>query len=104
MRLQDRVVHNNNLAGAVMTNYAQSRGGNNSPVMRRKKICWDFNSGTSTYGFGCRFDHRCGICGKLGHGAFNCRKLKQNKKSNNPRNDQEGYYRDNNKNDKMYYH
>ena len=33
MRLQDRVVRNNNLAGAVMTNYAQSGGGNNSPAM-----------------------------------------------------------------------
>ena len=27
-----------------------------------------------TYGSRCKFEHKCGICGKYGHGAHNCRR------------------------------
>ena len=47
---------------------AQSPGG-------FKKICYPYNAGECTFGLQCRFDHCCGVCGKRGHGAFNCRKL-----------------------------
>ena len=42
---------------------------------KRKKVCFDFNAGYCSYGFGCKFEHRCGICGKFGHGAHNCRRM-----------------------------
>ena len=42
---------------------------------RRKDICFRFNSGKCTYGDRCKFDHRCGICGKHGHGAHRCRRI-----------------------------
>ena len=38
------------------------------------KNCWKYNRGKCTYGFNYKFDHKCGICGKLGHGAINCSK------------------------------
>ena len=57
---------------------------------RKKKICWDYNSGNYTYGFGCKSDHRCGVCGKLGHGAHICRKVKQFSQGNGRQNDYHG--------------
>ena len=41
---------------------------------KNKDICWCFNRGKCTYGFCCKFEHRCAICNKYGHGAYNCRK------------------------------
>ena len=52
-----------------------SYGGINSYNNRRRDICFRFNSGKCTYGSKCKFDHRCGICGKFGHGAFQCRRV-----------------------------
>ena len=49
----------------------QSSGG-------RKKICFKFNQGICQFGFNCKFEHKCGICGKYGHGTYNCRKLQSN--------------------------
>ena len=56
----------------------------NSPANPRsgKKVCWRYNRGKCTYGFGCKFDHKCGVCGKHGHGAHICRKAKNNGNSN----------------------
>ena len=52
-----------------------SGGGKYQDTSKKKgKICFDYNAGNCTYGFACKFDHRCGICGKFGHGAFNCRR------------------------------
>ena len=39
---------------------------------KRGDICWRFNRGKCTYGDRCKFDHKCGICGRFGHGAHNC--------------------------------
>ena len=41
---------------------------------KRRDICWRFNQGRCTYRDRCKFDHRCGICGKHGHGAHACRR------------------------------
>ena len=70
MRLQDRLQNQGNkirLAG----NGNSSIGGQGST---HKKMCWKFNKSRCMYGFNCKFDHRCGICNKFGHGAHNCRK------------------------------
>ena len=50
-----------------------SQSGNGSG--RKREICFRYNAGKCTYGFHCKFDHRCGICGKHGHGAHNCRRI-----------------------------
>ena len=42
---------------------------------RKRDLYWRFNRGKCSYGMNCKFDHRCGVCGKFGHGAHNCRKL-----------------------------
>ena len=47
-----------------------------------RKICWKYNRGKCTYGFNCKFDHKCGICGKFGHGSHNCRKGQDNNNNN----------------------
>ena len=41
---------------------------------KNKEACYRFNRGRCTYGDRCKFDHRCLICGKYGHGAHNCRR------------------------------
>ena len=38
------------------------------------KVCFRFNKGKCPFGNKCKFDHRCEICNKFGHGAFSCRK------------------------------
>ena len=55
------------------TNY----NGRGSDENRRKssKICFKYNQGRCPYGFNCKFEHKCGICGKYGHGASTCRRL-----------------------------
>ena len=50
---------------------------------RKKDICYRFNIGKCSYGQKCKFDHRCGICSKFGHGAHNCRHASQGDKRNN---------------------
>ena len=42
---------------------------------KRKKgeNCHRFNKGKYTAGASCRYDHRCDICGKWGHGTHICR-------------------------------
>ena len=76
MRLQDRIFK------AGSGGFSREFNNDNNQNMinqgsRRKKICWDYNIGNCTYGFGCKFDHRCGVYGKLGHGVHICRKVKQ---------------------------
>ena len=43
-----------------------------------KRICYKFNQGKCTYGFACKFEHKCEICAKYRHGAYSCRKLMNN--------------------------
>ena len=38
----------------------------------RRNICWKFNQGRCTYRISCKFEHKCAICNKWGHGAVNC--------------------------------
>ena len=41
----------------------------------KREVCYRYNRGKCSYGSACKFDHRCGICGKHGHGSYNCRKI-----------------------------
>ena len=87
----------------------------------RRDICWKFNMGKCTYGLGCKFDHRCALCLKFGHGAHNCRRAnrgpptyyddrKTGERSHSGFN--RGYYRQNdqsdrgghNRNDRYHFH
>ena len=40
----------------------------------KRDVCWKFNTGKCTYGLGCKFEHKCALCGKYGHGSHNCRR------------------------------
>ena len=64
MRLKD---HNQGTQGS------SSKGGRGGKS-RKDNICWRYNSGHCTYGGSCKFEHRCAICNKFGHGAHICRK------------------------------
>ena len=46
---------------------------------KKGKICYKYNGGKCSYGFGCKFLHKCGVCNKLGHGAHICRKASSGK-------------------------
>ena len=43
--------------------------------MKTRKACIDFNKGNCTYGPKCKFDHRCGMCNKYGHGSHACKRF-----------------------------
>ena len=50
---------------------------NFSPPARsqyKKDVCYQYNRGRCTYGSSCKFEHKCMVCNKYGHGSHNCRK------------------------------
>ena len=69
MRLKDRLT--NNVGG----NPYQNGNGKPNNSTKKTKICFPFNAGNCTYGYECKFEHRCLECGKFGHGSHNCRRL-----------------------------
>ena len=48
------------------------RGGSGYNSGKKCDICWMYNRGKCTYGDRCKFDHKCGICGKYRHRAHIC--------------------------------
>ena len=72
---------------------ASLAGGNS--YNKRRDICFRFNAGCCTYGSRCKFEHKCVICGKFGHGAYNCRHL-----SDKP----DRYHDSNDRNDRDKHH
>ena len=48
-------------------------GGSYSSKKKKGEHCRRFNKGKCTAGASCRYDHRCDVCGKWGHGAHICR-------------------------------
>ena len=53
----------------------RSTGNSSSYSNKRREICFRYNAGRCTFGSRCKFNHRCGICRKYGHGAHNCRRI-----------------------------
>ena len=45
-----------------------------SSAKKNPSLCWKYNQGKCTFGFNCKFDHKCALCSKFGHGAHNCRR------------------------------
>ena len=46
----------------------------NDRTRGKREVCYRFNRGKCSYGAKCKFEHRCQVCTKYGHGAWNCRK------------------------------
>ena len=40
----------------------------------KRDVCWKFNTGRCTFGISCKFEHKCALCMKFGHGAHDCRR------------------------------
>ena len=62
--------------GSLSNKRDQQQGQGNGNGRSRRNICWKFNQGKCTFGVSCKFEHRCGICNKWGHRAWQCRKGK----------------------------
>ena len=50
---------------------------------QKREVCYRFNRGKCSYGSNCKFEHKCQVCNKRGHGAWNCRKIQGNNGGNN---------------------
>ena len=48
--------------------------GNGGSRSHNRNVCYKYNRGRCNFGFNCKFDHKCVICSKFGHGAYNCHK------------------------------
>ena len=68
-------------AGSSTPGHRQSYGANGNgagpSTLEQKppvvcKLCFPFNRGNCKFGAKCKFDHRCGLCGKYDHGVHNC--------------------------------
>ena len=71
MFLKDRL-HNS----TPNQNYKAGFGSTENKSHILRKLCFSFNEGFCKFGSRCKFEHKCGLCGKFGHGAHNCRKAK----------------------------
>ena len=78
VRLIERIPHNISMVknSPAVIDQGSSGGGRSG-----RKLCWKYNKGNCTYGLNCKFDHKCGICSKFGHGAHNCRKGRPDKQA-----------------------
>ena len=82
-RLRDR----HGTRGESTTSHSNNHANNNK--YGKKEPCWRYNQGHCTYGNKCKFEHKCVVCGKFGHGAFNCGKAnyKSDKRTSNEHQD-----------------
>ena len=78
MRLKDKINGN------------QSKGStqnSSTPGNKSKDYCRRFQPGQCNLGLSCRYEHRCTICGKFGHGAHICRCRTDNWEDRNDKHD-----------------
>ena len=85
VRLRDRI---NNSYGSNRQSTG-SNGGHDRNKTRRE-LCWKYNQGRCTYGSSCRFEHRCSLCLKFGHGSHICRRAGKIGNGNNFHNGSNG--------------
>ena len=65
----------------------------------KQELCKQFNkSGRCTFGNARKFEHRCSYCFKLGHGVYNCRKLRADQSDRN------GYYHHRSEGGRSWHH
>ena len=62
------------LKDQVTAGFNSKNGNNSNGSGARRRLCFDFNRGSCSFGKKCKFNHRCSFCNKFGHGAHNCRK------------------------------
>ena len=72
--------------------FHESSGRNDKKLC--KDICYRFNKGRCTYGANCKFDHRCNICNKFGHGAHICRRAQDKPNSYDRKPDYKDFSKD----------
>ena len=80
MFLKDKMSHSNksqNNGNLGFSGTPGEAGKSGQGSYGKKKLCIPFNAGYCKYGAKCKFDHRCGLCNKFGHGSHNCRKAAQ---------------------------
>ena len=87
LRLKDKVRYGD--SNDYRETGQRERGNGNGSGNRgsKREICWRYNSGRCSYGMDCKFDHRCAICMKFGHGAHRCRKAGADYQNNRDRYD-----------------
>ena len=72
LRLRDR-------PGYVMNNQGGSLNNSKNSPETKVDECRRYNRGLCPFGSGCRYEHRCQYCFKLGHPIIQCRKLMADK-------------------------
>ena len=75
---------------------SNNRDRNGHRYGKSRDVCYHFNKGRCTYGENCKFEHKCLICSKFGHGSINCRK---NDRNNNNQDRRDSRDSDKNKRD-----
>ena len=83
LRLRDKphqLINNNN------SSFHSAGAGASSPSPGKiDEPCRRFNRGRCHFGSGCRYDHRCSYCFKMGHPVIHCRKLAADKEKDRQR-------------------
>ena len=69
MQLRERVNSTHN-----KVNHQGNGYGTTNSASKKSNVCWNYNRGKCRFGFNCKFEHKCSLCGKFGHGSFNCRR------------------------------
>ena len=110
IRLKDRI----NRTQSLDYSFGNNTGSNRYDRRTKKDVCWHYNSGRCTYGNSCKFEHKCAICLKFGHGSHICRKANDYHRSGNRdnretrdnrdrRDSRDHYYRDQDRRDSGHY-
>ena len=84
IRLKDR-----HKSSSFAASGASSDSGSHKKKSGRREICFRFNRGKCSYGDRCKFEHKCGICNRYGHGAHNCRRGYEHTRSGNDHGDRD---------------
>ena len=90
------------LSGSA-SNYDRNPNRYQDQQNKKRKICYRFNRGNCTYGFNCKFDHKCSFCYKTGHGSHICRRASVQEKERETGEVKHDYDNNRGRNDWSYY-